>query len=102
MLVIHAGGVSDSESRDQDLTRPGGTHQHSLTDRHKADMRNSFSTRPFVLPQVLYTLDVSVYVSGAPTSEKGNFYHCINKAMQKREPVLLAKLSGLVTRVIQN
>ena len=43
-----------------------------------------------------YTLDVSQYVIGtmAPASEKDNFYHCINKALQKREPVLLGKLSG--------
>ncbi len=47
-----------------------------------------------VLFQVLYTLDVSQYAIGA--NEEGNFYHCINKALQKREPLLLHQLSGQV------
>jgi hypothetical protein len=46
---------------------------------------------------VFYTLDVSQYAIGA--NEKDNFYHCINKALQKREPKLLHQLSGQVTRV---
>ena len=42
--------------------------------------------------QVFYTLDVSQYAIGADKEE--NFYHCINKALQKREPNLLLQLSG--------
>ena len=48
---------------------------------------------------MFYTLDVSQYVSGKPTSEKENFYHCINKALQKREPLLMRQLAGQVARV---
>ncbi len=51
--------------------------------------------------QVCYTLDLSQYAVtlGTLASEKDNFYHCINKALQKREPQLLGKLSGQVARV---
>uniref|UniRef100_A0A7S0QWG2 NAD(P)(+)--arginine ADP-ribosyltransferase n=1 Tax=Cryptomonas curvata TaxID=233186 RepID=A0A7S0QWG2_9CRYP len=45
-----------------------------------------------VLALVFYTLDVSQYAIGA--NEKENFYHCINKALQKREPLLLNQLKG--------
>eukprot|EP00291_Cryptomonas_curvata_P029934 CAMPEP_0172210972 /NCGR_PEP_ID=MMETSP1050-20130122/36127_1 /TAXON_ID=233186 /ORGANISM="Cryptomonas curvata, Strain CCAP979/52" /LENGTH=183 /DNA_ID=CAMNT_0012891339 /DNA_START=634 /DNA_END=1186 /DNA_ORIENTATION=- len=45
-----------------------------------------------ILCQVFYTLDVSQYAIGA--NEKENFYHCINKALQKREPLLLNQLKG--------
>jgi hypothetical protein len=62
-------------------------------------LKDLLSPDPFTLPQAFYTLDVSQYVIGKPASEKDNFYHCINKALQKREPVLLEKLSGQVTRV---
>jgi len=46
---------------------------------------------------VFYTLDVSQYAIGA--NEKENFYHCINKALQKREPLLLNQLKGQVARM---
>jgi hypothetical protein len=46
--------------------------------------------------QVFYTLDLSQYALDTPYSEEDNFYHCINKALQKREPQLLGKLSGQV------
>jgi hypothetical protein len=42
--------------------------------------------------QVFYTLDVSQYAIGADESE--NFYHCINKALQTREPLLMRQLAG--------
>ncbi len=48
---------------------------------------------------MFYTLDVSQYAIGTPANEKDNFYHCINKALQKREPQLLGKLSGQVTHL---
>ncbi len=43
---------------------------------------------------MLYTLDVSQYAIGAGESE--NFYHCINKALQTREPLLMRQLAGQV------
>ena len=46
----------------------------------------------FSWPQVFYTLDVSQYALGAGYEE--NFYYCINKALQKREPQLLLQLAG--------
>ena len=51
------------------------------------------------MPQVFYTLDVSQYLIGTSASEKENFYHCINKALQKREPLLMRQLAGQVARV---
>jgi hypothetical protein len=45
---------------------------------------------------VFYTLDVSQYAIGTRANEKENFYHCINKALQKREPELMHQLSGQV------
>jgi hypothetical protein len=44
------------------------------------------------LLQVFYTLDVSQYAIGAKENE--NFYLCINKALQMREPVLMSQLAG--------
>ena len=52
---------------------------------------------PTLLLQVFYTLDVSQYAIGA--NENENFYHCINKALQTREPLLMRKLAGQVARV---
>ncbi len=49
--------------------------------------------------QVFYTLDVSQYAIGA--NEKENFYYCINKALQKREPQLMQRLSGQVVCVME-
>jgi hypothetical protein len=52
------------------------------------------NTAPPPLRQVLYTLDVSQYAIGAGEGE--NFYHCINKALQTREPLLMRQLAGQV------
>ena len=49
---------------------------------------------PALAGQVCYALDVSQYAIGANTDE--NFYHAINKALQKREAQLLLQLSGCV------
>ena len=62
-------------------------------------LRNrTFRPQTAALRQVFYTLDVSQYAIGKRASDKDNFYHCINKALQKREPQLLGKLSGQVSR----
>ncbi len=56
-------------------------------------LRNrTFRPQTAALRQVFYTLDVSQYAIGA--KEEENFYFCINKALQKREPILLHQLSG--------
>ncbi len=54
---------------------------------------------PTLLLQVFYTLDVSQYAIGADENE--NFYHCINKALQTREPLLMRQLAGHVARVLR-
>ena len=43
---------------------------------------------------MFYTLDLSLYAIGTRANEKDNFYHCIEKALQERDPQLLGKLSG--------
>ncbi len=63
-------------------------HQYQLRTTKNLSFR--CITRCYV--QVFYTLDVSQYAIGANDNE--NFYHCINKALQTREPLLMRQLSG--------
>ena len=66
-----------------------------LSDKQNLAIKPS-PLRPFILCQVFYTLDLSQYAIGTRANEKDNFYHCINKALQERDPQLLGKLSGQV------